>query len=109
MKVNGVWTELEIECHKKERSVLDGNNFQMRHLNAETYYRIELRAHNAIGMSEPVTLLLKTARGESRGSYGTFVYRAGYMAANSEVPKVHSLLFYCLCSIYYLLVHHHRF
>lgn len=66
----------------------------MRDLSPETYYRIEIRAHNAIGLSQPVTLLLKTARGESTKSYGTLVYRAGYMkgSGNLDVPKIRSLL-----------------
>uniref|UniRef100_A0A336MUJ8 CSON006072 protein n=1 Tax=Culicoides sonorensis TaxID=179676 RepID=A0A336MUJ8_CULSO len=62
-KINGVWTEMDKDCVTKQRDVLEGNNFEMRNLSPESYYRIELRAHNAIGLSQPASLLLKTARG----------------------------------------------
>lgn len=90
-----MWTEVDSECRTQQRPVLDGTNFEMRNLSPETYYRIEIRAHNAIGLSQPASLLLKTARGESTKSYGTLVYRAGYTmgsSGNSDVPKIRSLL-----------------
>lgn len=33
-------------------------------LRPDTYYKIELRAHNAIGFSTPGQAIVKTARGE---------------------------------------------
>lgn len=109
--MNGAWVELDQMCMSQQVHATDGNNMELRDLKPEATYRIELRAHNAIGLSEPSTILLKTARGESTGSSGTFIYRAGYMAAASgaaatatdlTVPKIHSLLL-CLCCSFLLL------
>uniref|UniRef100_A0A1Q3FFI0 Putative neural cell adhesion molecule 2 n=1 Tax=Culex tarsalis TaxID=7177 RepID=A0A1Q3FFI0_CULTA len=60
-KINGVWTELEGACI--EETIQISTSYEMRDLQADTYYRIELMAHNAIGFSKPAHLLLKTARG----------------------------------------------
>ncbi|XP_021704152.1 fasciclin-2 isoform X4 [Aedes aegypti] len=60
-KINGVWTELEGAC--LEEDIPTATHYEMRDLQADTYYRIELMAHNAIGFSRPAHLLLKTARG----------------------------------------------
>lgn len=60
-KVNGVWTELEGACIEEDIQI--STSYEMRDLAADTYYRIELMAHNAIGFSKPAHLLLKTARG----------------------------------------------
>lgn len=108
--MNGAWTELADGCSEKQLNVNEGASLEMRDLKPETSYRVELRAHNAIGLSEPAHLLLKTARGESTGSSGTLIYRAGYMTAASgtdfvAVPKIHSLLL-CLCCSYFLFFYH---
>lgn len=60
-KINGVWTELEGACIEEDIQI--STSYEMRDLAADTYYRIELMAHNAIGFSKPAHLLLKTARG----------------------------------------------
>ncbi|XP_038120321.1 fasciclin-2 isoform X3 [Culex quinquefasciatus] len=60
-KINGVWTELEGACIEEDIQI--STSYEMRDLQADTYYRIELMAHNAIGFSKPAHLLLKTARG----------------------------------------------
>ncbi|XP_058821614.1 fasciclin-2 isoform X2 [Topomyia yanbarensis] len=60
-KINGVWTELEGACIEEDIPI--ATHYEMRDLQADTYYRIELMAHNAIGFSKPAHLLLKTARG----------------------------------------------
>lgn len=39
--------------------------FELSNLRPDTYYRIELRAKNAIGYSSPAELVIKTAKGES--------------------------------------------
>lgn len=100
MKINGVWTELNSQCITKKVDSLSGASHELRQLKPETYYKIELQAHNAIGLSDPAKILLKTPIGESNESYGTYVYRAGYTASDSSVvPKIHSLLFCFLCSL----------
>ncbi|CAD7087678.1 unnamed protein product [Hermetia illucens] len=60
-KVNGEWNELESECITRE--IIEGSNLEMAKLSPNTYYRIELRAHNAIGFSTPASILMRTARG----------------------------------------------
>lgn len=74
----------------------------MENLQPDSYYRIELRAHNAIGASPPAHLLLKTARGESPSSLNTLLYKAGIESSNAPstvVSKRISLLLY-FCSIF---------
>ncbi|XP_055603627.1 fasciclin-2 isoform X3 [Uranotaenia lowii] len=60
-KINGVWTQLEVDCIVEDIPTV--THYEMRDLQADTYYRIELLAHNAIGFSKPAHLLLRTARG----------------------------------------------
>lgn len=73
-----MWTELEGAC--LDEDIPTATHYEMRDLQADTYYRIELMAHNAIGYSRPAHLLLKTARGESNKSLGSIynVYPAGF-------------------------------
>lgn len=67
----------------------------MRRLQADTYYRIELRAQNAIGFSTSATLLLKTARGESISkNFYQAGFHNGYRANNASQMIVHQ--FYSL-------------
>lgn len=55
----------------------------MENLNAGQYYRIELRAHNAMGFSQPGPLMLKTARGElARDSYNADLYEASFTSSS---------------------------
>lgn len=63
--MNGDWTEFENECKIQDMPATDTNNFKMSTLQGDTYYRIELKAHNAIGFSQPALLMMRTARGES--------------------------------------------
>lgn len=100
MKVNGIWTELDSQCKIQQVNALSGANYDLGGLKPETYYRIEVRAHNAIGSSDPAKIMLKTAIGESNESYGTYVYRAGYTASNANVPKIQSL-FFVSCVVFF--------
>lgn len=55
----------------------------MTELRGDTYYRIQIRAHNAIGFSKPVTLLMKTAVGESTNALGSLLYYGHTSSASS--------------------------
>ena len=77
MKINGEFHAAADQCASIDVRQTE-TNFEMRDLQADTYYSIELRAHNAIGFSTPAYLMLKTARGESHRSLGTLLYKAGY-------------------------------
>ncbi|XP_020805208.1 fasciclin-2 isoform X1 [Drosophila serrata] len=61
LKMTGTWTELENSCNTVE--VVETTSFEMTQLNGNTYYRIELKAHNAIGYSSPASIIMKTTRG----------------------------------------------
>lgn len=54
-------------------------------LSQDTYYRVELRAHNAIGFSIPTHAYLKTARGEGEllGDKN-YVYSASFHESTSS-------------------------
>ncbi|XP_068154477.1 fasciclin-2 isoform X2 [Drosophila tropicalis] len=60
-KMAGTWTELENRCHTVD--VVETTSYEMTNLNGNTYYRIELKAHNAIGYSSPASIIMKTTRG----------------------------------------------
>ncbi|EDX17044.1 fasciclin 2 [Drosophila simulans] len=61
VKISGTWTELENSCNTVE--VMETTSFEMTQLVGNTYYRIELKAHNAIGYSSPASIIMKTTRG----------------------------------------------
>uniref|UniRef100_A0A1L8DM60 Putative neural cell adhesion molecule l1 n=1 Tax=Nyssomyia neivai TaxID=330878 RepID=A0A1L8DM60_9DIPT len=63
VKVNGEWHETGELCVTRDILATETTTHDMSDLQAGTYYRAELRAHNAIGFSEPTSLMIKTARG----------------------------------------------
>ncbi|XP_059622214.1 fasciclin-2 isoform X3 [Phlebotomus argentipes] len=63
VKVNGEWHETGELCVTRDIHASEATAYDMSSLQAGTYYRTELRAHNAIGFSEPASLMIKTARG----------------------------------------------
>lgn len=87
IKVNGAWSEFAQYCRTEEVRAIAVTHFDMSHLDAGTYYRIELRAHNAMGFSQPSTLMLKTARGEFDSldnSLNTMLYEASLSHSSSS-------------------------
>lgn len=85
-KVNGDWTEFENECKTQDMPATDTNNFKMGSLQGDTYYRIELRAHNAIGFSQPALLMMRTARGESSNKLFYSNFAGGFSGGGSSPP-----------------------
>lgn len=75
-KKDGEWHEFESLCVTRDVLNSENSNFVMAKLMGDTCYRIELRAHNAIGFSQPASVLIRTALGESDASneLGTFTY-----------------------------------
>ncbi|KAG4069565.1 hypothetical protein HA402_006931 [Bradysia odoriphaga] len=63
LKVDGAWNEIAQLCVTQDVPKTVTNDFKMSGLSGDTYYRIEVRAHNAIGFSQPSPLLMRTARG----------------------------------------------
>ncbi|CAH0560938.1 unnamed protein product [Brassicogethes aeneus] len=66
-KVNGVWRDTE--CTEQFTQSVQYTSYQLNHLRPDTTYKIELRAHNAIGDSSPAQIKVKTARGEHEQYY----------------------------------------
>ncbi|XP_063229305.1 fasciclin-2-like [Bacillus rossius redtenbacheri] len=67
-RVNDVWTESG-ECKSVERKFEDSTSFLLSGLQSDTYYKVELRAHNNIGYSKPGQIVIKTAMDpSSRGT-----------------------------------------
>lgn len=84
----GAWHELENQCQSAD--VIESTSYEMTRLSGNTYYRIELRAHNVIGFSSPASIIMKTTRGESdsaNNNLGTLLYTAGLNSANSAAPS----------------------
>ncbi|XP_054731043.1 fasciclin-2 isoform X1 [Anastrepha obliqua] len=61
VKMAGTWHELENQCVSQD--VIETTSYEMSRLSGNTYYRIELRAHNVIGFSSPASIIMKTTRG----------------------------------------------
>lgn len=85
MKVNGAWSEFNQYCKTERVQATDLLQLYMDNLKSGTYYRIELRAHNAMGYSETRALKLKTARGELQSdSYDAVPFEAGFAFSSSS-------------------------
>ncbi|KAL1506853.1 hypothetical protein ABEB36_006137 [Hypothenemus hampei] len=55
--------ERDIDCSENIQQSVQYTSFPLDHLVPDTLYKVELRAHNAIGDSTPATLRFRTARG----------------------------------------------
>lgn len=73
-KKNGAWHEIENMCVTREALNSENSNFRMSQLKGDTCYRIEVKAHNAIGFSQGTSLLMRTALGESTNELGPLTY-----------------------------------
>lgn len=106
-KVNNVWNEVEKLCKEKDYIAYTYSSQMLNDLSADTYYRVELRAHNAIGYSAPTNVYLKTARGESGTFDGSYTYQAGF-GANSSAANAFFHLTCCvlMCSFSFLHLWH---
>lgn len=83
LKVDGAWNEINQLCETKNAPPSQTVGFKMTDLRGDTYYRIQIRAHNAIGFSKPVTLVMRTAVGESTNALGSLLYY-GHTSASSN-------------------------
>lgn len=93
----GTWNELENQCVSTD--VVDSTSFEMSGLSGNTYYRIELRAHNIIGYSSPASIIMKTTRGESdtaNNNLGSLLYTAGLNSASNSVHNYRQIIFIIL-------------
>lgn len=74
LKIDGVWNEVNKLCETRNAPPTETTSFKMTNLRGDTYYQIQIRAHNAMGFSNPVTLLMRTAVGESSNALGSLLY-----------------------------------
>ncbi|KAG8268649.1 axonal fasciculation [Homalodisca vitripennis] len=63
-KVNNEWVETDDTCTTLEHRSLEVTSYELQYLTADTFYKVEIRAHNIIGFSVPGQIVIKTARGE---------------------------------------------
>lgn len=76
--------------------------FKMTDLRGDTYYRIQIRAHNAIGFSKPVVLFMRTAVGESPNALGSLLhydYSSATSNYNYDFIKRPSIMLFMLFSL----------
>lgn len=105
--MDGAWNEIEHMCVTQNVPITDTTNFKMSSLKGDTYYRIELKAHNAIGFSQPSSLLMRTARGESTNALGSLLYSYGAGSASASVPQQTTAAYQALSlllSIYFICI-----
>ncbi|PSN54959.1 Fasciclin-2 [Blattella germanica] len=78
-KTESTWKEMENQCETKDLSPTGHTAYELQSLDADTHYKIELRAHNKIGFSTPGEVIIKTARDPSNTGiyYGANSSRAG--------------------------------
>ncbi|XP_076281409.1 neural cell adhesion molecule fasciclin 2 isoform X3 [Lasioglossum baleicum] len=62
-RVSGEWEVLETTCQGQDIKSQGRTRHWMKNLNSDTFYKVDLRAHNAMGFSQPGTAKFKTARG----------------------------------------------
>lgn len=106
----GTWHELENQCLSID--VVESTSYEMSHLSGNTYYRIELRAHNIIGYSSPASIIMKTTRGEfdttNSNSLGNFLYTAGLnsaaMPSNYCIFATNTITTTLAATLYYFLL-----
>lgn len=73
-KINGEWRDTD--CSEQIQQSVKYTNYQLDGLHPDTTYKIELRAHNAIGDSSPAQIRVKTARGEHQQYYTYNTYKS---------------------------------
>lgn len=100
MKVNGEWrVSSEAECVNEEMKSYEAISYEVRGLRPDTYYRIEVQAHNILGYSKPAQLYIQTALGEYNEESNE-VLRAGfydvYTASNTLFPSSASSMTLCV-------------
>lgn len=91
-RVNGEWKEEENECEEAINQSFQYTTYILRELEPDSTYRVELRAHNAIGYSLSSEIKVKTARGEPLHYYSYNGVRRLYVSAPLSVACICCLL-----------------
>lgn len=62
--MNNEWQQTEEgRCVTVEHRALEVTSYQLTGLQPESFYKVEIRAHNNIGFSVPGQVVVKTAKG----------------------------------------------
>lgn len=86
-------------CNEKDYIGHVNSNQILENLRPDTYYRVELRAHNIIGYSPTTNVYVKTARGELvDDSFETLRYHAGFDSNSAIAFNLHMF-----CVVVFLL------
>lgn len=82
----------EEDCSSEIEQPFQHTTYQMTHLQPDTVYKVELRAHNAIGHSSPAEIRIKTARGKD-SNYFSYAYSGAIkVTSNSSFTLLFVLL-----------------
>lgn len=65
---------MEDQCSAEIMQSYQHTSYDLNSLEPDTTYKIELRAHNAIGQSSPAQIRIRTARGEHHQYYSYNTY-----------------------------------
>ncbi|XP_023213502.1 uncharacterized protein LOC111616308 [Centruroides sculpturatus] len=72
----------------KEEIINDWENaprYEIVSLNANSYYKVEVRAHNQIGFSQDATMIFQTAADPSKGAQGFPFSSSGTLRCLSNI------------------------
>lgn len=101
--MNNVFIRIERSCKEHNYIAYTFSNQVLKGLTPDTYYEIELTAHNAIGFSQPTNIYLKTAKGgESDKSFDMYHYSSFNVPSCSILTSLRSRL--CLVLSIFTLV-----
>ncbi|XP_065563222.1 fasciclin-2-like isoform X1 [Artemia franciscana] len=68
----------------------------MKNLKPDTFYKVEIRAHNAIGFSEPTGIIVKTAKGSfGSNNWPIWIWALIFIAIAVTVVALIAVRFYC--------------
>lgn len=72
-RISGDWEEVSGTCRNEEERG-KRTTYWLKHLYSDTYYKVEVRARNFYGLSDPGEIKIKTNRGKSFFSIQFFVF-----------------------------------
>ncbi|XP_018331248.1 fasciclin-2 isoform X2 [Agrilus planipennis] len=68
-KINGEWKDNLDKCSPEISHSFQYTNYELKNLEPDTVYKIELKAHNSIGSSSPAQIRIRTPRGMNQPIY----------------------------------------
>lgn len=104
MKVSGEWRIVpENQCVKEELKSYEAISYEVQGLRPDTQYRMEVRAHNVLGFSQPAQLHVQTALGEYNEESNEVPHRAGfyhvYTDSSTLFPSAASEITSCILAV----------